>query len=59
MCLLPHLPEGVVTTADLETLLVQRGTALLACDAARQLAVDTLIGQQNDLKEWQDKRARP
>jgi len=49
----------VVTTADLEALLVRRGAALLACDAARQLAVDTLIGQQIDLKEWQYKRSRP
>lgn len=40
--------------ADLETLLVQRGAALLACDAARQLAVDTLIGQQSDLGQWHD-----
>ncbi|WP_406851492.1 hypothetical protein WEU32_07710 [Brevundimonas sp. BH3] len=40
----------MVTTATLEALLVQRGSALLACDAARQLAVDTLIGQQSDLK---------
>jgi len=42
----------VVTAADLETLLVQRGSALLVCDAARQLAVDTLIGQQSDLRKY-------
>lgn len=40
--------------ADLETLLGQRGAALLACDAARQLAVDTLTGQQSDLGQWHD-----
>lgn len=49
-CHLPRLPDGAATIGDLETLLVQRGTALLACDASRQLAVDTLIGQQTDLK---------
>lgn len=51
-CHLPRLPEGVVTTADLETLLVQRGAALVACDAARQLAVETLFGQHSDLMKF-------
>jgi len=49
----------VVTTSDLENLLVQRGTVLLACDAARQLAVDTLIGQQADLVRLNELKGKP
>ena len=40
-CRFPTLPQPA-TTADLELGYVARGSALLECDLARQLAVDTL-----------------
>jgi hypothetical protein len=38
------------TIADLEIGYIRRGADLAACDLARQLAVDTLLDQQQALK---------
>lgn len=50
-CELPRLPDHA-TQADLETLVVSRGVAILSCDAARQLAVDVHDGQTADQTTW-------
>ncbi|HZV84658.1 MAG TPA: hypothetical protein VFF48_06700 [Brevundimonas sp.] len=44
-CRLDRLPEGA-TLADLEVSYVTRGAALVLCDAARDLAVDTLLAER-------------
>lgn len=43
-CRLPMLPQ-TPTTADLEIGYAARGAALVACDAARRLAVETHAGE--------------
>lgn len=42
-CRLPVLPEGEVTWADLERVYLERGMALIECDAARRLALGAMI----------------
>lgn len=43
-CELPRLPDRA-TVADLEIGFARRGAAIVACNAARQLAVDTLAAE--------------
>lgn len=50
-CALPRIPDHA-TTADLESAFTARGVALVACDAARQLAVDDHTGQRLDQETW-------
>ena len=50
-CALARLPEAP-TVADLEVAYMTRGSDLLACDAARQLAVDTLLAERALLARW-------
>lgn len=50
-CSLTRLPDAP-TVADLEVAYMTRGSDLLACDAARQLAVDTLVGERALLARW-------
>jgi hypothetical protein len=40
------------TEADLELAYVARGEALVACDGARQLAVDTKVAGDALVDEW-------
>lgn len=40
-CELPRLPESA-TMAELEVVFASRGAAIVSCDAARRLAVETL-----------------
>jgi hypothetical protein len=50
------------TTADLETGYMARGEALLACDAARRLAVETFEAERALQDRWRgdvDRRLRP
>ena len=44
-CRLDRLDEGA-TLADLEASYAARGAALVLCDAARRLAVDTLVAER-------------
>lgn len=50
-CVLARLPDPP-TVADLEVAYMTRGSDLLACDAARQLAVDTLLAERALLVRW-------
>ena len=50
-CALARLPD-VPTMADLEVGYMTRGSDLLACDAARQLAVDTLLAERALQARW-------
>lgn len=50
-CQLPRLPERP-TVADLEVGYVERGAALAHCDAARALAVDTLLAERALQDRW-------
>jgi|TARA_R110002124_G_scaffold19913_5_gene79203 uncharacterized lipoprotein YajG len=50
-CSLTRLAEAP-TLADLEVAYMTRGGDLLACDAARQLAVDTLLAERALLARW-------
>lgn len=55
-CDLAVLPE-TATAADLEAAYVRRGVQILACDAARRLAVETLQAERSLIDEWV--RSRP
>jgi len=50
-CRLDRLPDAP-TEADLEAGYLARGAALVACDAARGLAVDTLIRERALQDRW-------
>lgn len=50
-CRLDRLPEAP-TQADLEAAYLARGAALVACDAARGLAVDTLRAERALQDRW-------
>jgi len=45
------LPE-TATSADLEAAYVRRGGQILACDAARRLAVETLQAERALIDAW-------
>jgi hypothetical protein len=51
--LLDRLPESP-TEADLEVGYVSRGAALAACDAARELAVVTLLAERELQDRWRE-----
>ena len=50
-CVLPRLPDNP-TQADLETAYARRGAAIATCDAARRLAVETLMSERRLLDAW-------
>lgn len=50
-CSLPLLPADA-TVADLERVLTERGVSIIACDAARQLAVDVHDAEHADEERW-------
>ncbi len=50
-CRLDRLPEAP-TRADLEASYMARGEALARCDAARALAVQTLLAERTLQDEW-------
>lgn len=50
-CLLDVLPEGA-TLADLEATYNARGAAVLNCDGARQLALETLLAERGLIDAW-------
>lgn len=56
-CRLDRLPEGP-TRADLEAAYFARGAALVACDAARGLAVDTLLAERTLQDRWRTQAAK-
>ena len=55
-CLLDRLPESP-TQADLELAYVSRGAALAACEAARELAVGTLLAEREMQDRWREAAA--
>jgi hypothetical protein len=57
-CDLAVLPEGA-TAADLEAVYVRRGGQVLACDAARRLAVETLAAERKLIDAWAAGRSSP
>ncbi|MDO9607226.1 MAG: hypothetical protein Q7J26_01775 [Brevundimonas sp.] len=50
-CVLPRLPD-LPSQAELEAAYYARGTVIVACDAARQLAVDVHDGEHADEDAW-------
>lgn len=52
-CVLDRLPESP-TQGDLEVAYVSRGAALLACEAARELAVATLLAERDMQDRWRE-----
>ena len=52
-CILDRLPEAP-TEADLEVAYAARGAALVGCDAARALAVDTLLAERDLQDRWRE-----
>lgn len=56
-CRLPTLPPEP-TIGDLEATYVQRGAEIVACNAARQLAVDTLKAERSMTDQWLKNRNR-
>lgn len=56
-CRLDRLPDAP-TQADLEAAYLARGAALVACDAARGLAVDTLLGERALQDRWRAQAAK-
>ena len=48
MAVLPDYP----TVVDLDATYMQRGAQVVSCDAARALAVDTLIAERRLIEEW-------
>lgn len=60
-CVLERLPE-TPTQADLEIAYVERGASLIACEGARELAVETLLAERALQDRWRravEGRARP
>ena len=56
-CELPTLAERL-TEADLDLAYVARGRALVACDGARRLAIDTLLAERLLQDRWRLEAAR-
>ena len=57
-CSLPRLPDHA-TQADLESAYAARGVAIVTCDAARRLALETLIAERRLLDVWQSSPPEP
>lgn len=55
-CPLPRLPDNA-TEADLEAVYALRGSALVQCDVARNLAVQTLLGERELNDRWREQSA--
>lgn len=57
-CALPRLPSaGEVTQGELEAAYIARGAAVVACEAARGLAVGTLEAERAAIDAWLADRA--
>lgn len=50
-CAVAVLPDRP-TAADLDATYIQRGAQVVTCDAARALAVETLIAERRLVDEW-------
>lgn len=50
-CVMPRVPHNP-TQADLETAYAMRGAAIVTCDAARRLALETLAAERRLLDAW-------
>ena len=50
-CVLPRLPENP-TWADLDAVAIQRAAALVQCEVARALAVETLTAERALQDRW-------
>lgn len=56
-CWLPTLPDDPMQ-ADLEAAYLARGSSILSCDAARQLATDTLKAERSLIDQWLAQRPK-
>lgn len=56
-CDLPRIPEAA-TQGDLEATYLLRGAAIVKCDAARQLAIDTFKAERSLIDQWLKQRQR-
>lgn len=56
-CVLDRLPEAP-TEGDLEVAYISRGAALVACEAARELAVGTLLAEREMQDRWREATPR-
>ena len=56
-CRLDRLPEAP-TLGDLESSYMARGLALAECDAARRLAVETLLAERALQDRWRSDRSK-
>ncbi|WP_162997934.1 hypothetical protein [Brevundimonas lutea] len=56
-CSLPRLAADA-SQEDLDRLYAERGAALVACDVARRLAVETLEVERGLVDDWLDGRPR-
>ena len=54
-CVLDRLPDAA-TQGDLEIAYVSRGAALVACETARELAVETLLAERALQDRWRATR---
>ena len=55
-CELPTLPD-MPTEADFEATYALRGSAVVQCDAARDLAVQTLLSERELQDRWRETQA--
>jgi len=56
-CHLAVLPDNP-TQADLEAVYITRGAGIVTCNAARQLAVDTLKAERSLIDQWLAQRPK-
>ena len=56
-CQLPMLPADP-TQSDLEAAYIARGGQIVTCDAARNLAVETLKAERSMIDQWLKQRPR-
>ena len=52
-CSLPRLPEAP-TVSDLEAVYAQRGAAIVLCEGARSLSVQTLLAERALQDRWRE-----
>jgi len=57
-CVLDRLPDAP-TQGDLEVAYASRGAALVACEAARELAVGTLLAEREIQDRWREAQVPP
>lgn len=51
-CVLPELPEGELTWADMETALYQSWEEIVRCDLRRRLSLEAHQQERNAVGDW-------